>query len=477
MKERLTNNLGLKILSILLAFFVWLLVVNVSNPEVTRSQEVILEIENESVLLDAQRAYELSRRTVSVAYDIHTLDEYKMRPSDFRAYVDLAELYDVTGSVEVKVEILSNSNLIRNVAAKPGVVRVRTEELQSKEFKLVPNLKGRPMDGYSINGISLSPSTITIEGPMSKVGLINSVGVEINLSYPGSDVTGTAAPVFYDANGSIMSVDTKVRTDVSEIDYVVAISKLREVPLRFVVTGTPADGYRYVEYDCTVDRVSVSGTESVLLSLAELPISDPVLNVDGLDADRTVLVDLRGHMPEGVSLAEQTDPMVEVTLKVEPLATRRINLSESSILLKGMEDEWNYRVSPSRIMVTLRGLDEDLDEVSESDLEAMVDVTGLTEGSHEVSLVFAENNKYTVVEAEDVQVEVSHRPGGPGDRLHAQPERESAEGGMPEDGTGAAEVVAPVPGSSRAQEGEESMGSLEPVPEEGQDAPQQEAGP
>ena len=38
MKEKLINNLGLKILSCFLAFFVWLVVVNVSNPEADRKQ-------------------------------------------------------------------------------------------------------------------------------------------------------------------------------------------------------------------------------------------------------------------------------------------------------------------------------------------------------------------------------------------------------------------------------------------------------
>ena len=38
MKEKLTNNLGLKIISVFLAFFVWLAVVNISNPEVSDYQ-------------------------------------------------------------------------------------------------------------------------------------------------------------------------------------------------------------------------------------------------------------------------------------------------------------------------------------------------------------------------------------------------------------------------------------------------------
>ena len=45
MKERLiSNNLGLKILSLFLAFIIWLVVVNVSNPLVNRRREVTLEI-------------------------------------------------------------------------------------------------------------------------------------------------------------------------------------------------------------------------------------------------------------------------------------------------------------------------------------------------------------------------------------------------------------------------------------------------
>ena len=92
MKEKLINNLGLKILSCFLAFFMWLIVVNVSNPEVTGSKEVPLEIVNEQVLTKAGRTYELGGKdTVTVYFDVRIKDAYKIRSSDFRAYVDLAE--------------------------------------------------------------------------------------------------------------------------------------------------------------------------------------------------------------------------------------------------------------------------------------------------------------------------------------------------------------------------------------------------
>ena len=46
MKERILNNFSLKLISFLLAFFLWLLVVNVSNPMITGTREVPVEIEN-----------------------------------------------------------------------------------------------------------------------------------------------------------------------------------------------------------------------------------------------------------------------------------------------------------------------------------------------------------------------------------------------------------------------------------------------
>jgi len=76
MERKLTNNLGLKLISIFLAFFIWLAVVNISNPEIQGSKEVPLEILNERVLEASGKTYELlgDKDTVTVAYKVRTLD-------------------------------------------------------------------------------------------------------------------------------------------------------------------------------------------------------------------------------------------------------------------------------------------------------------------------------------------------------------------------------------------------------------------
>lgn len=425
MKERLTNNLGLKILSILIAFFIWLLVVNVSNPEVSRSQEVTLEIENGSLLTDANKAYDLNRRTVSVTYDIHTLDEYQVRASDFRAYVDLAELYDVTGSVVVKVEVLNNSNLICNVAAKPTVVRVSTEELQSKEFDLMVNINGRPMENYSVNEIQLEPASITVEGPVSEVGLINSVGVEIDVAQSGDDISGVAVPVFYDSNGNVLSSVSRVTMDSSEISYYVSINRIREIPVVFEPTGTAADGYRYTGYEATADSVQVSGDNEALSSLTQITVQSDALNVNGASASKSVAIDISNYLPEGIVLASRESGVIDVTLNVEVLASKTIRLSETEIQLIGTEDTLNYRLHPTYVSVTIQGLESDVDSVRVEDLGITVDVSGMEEGTYEAELGYLGSELYQVTQADTVQVEVTRRAVGPG--ISAPPQERTTE--------------------------------------------------
>ena len=75
MEKKLSNNLGLKMLSVFLAFFVWLAVVNISNPEKPGSQEVTLEILNDDVLEASGKTYELmgDRSTVTISYKVWTV--------------------------------------------------------------------------------------------------------------------------------------------------------------------------------------------------------------------------------------------------------------------------------------------------------------------------------------------------------------------------------------------------------------------
>ncbi len=415
MKEKLTNNLSLKILSVFLAFFVWLAVVNISNPEVTGSREVTLDILNEDVLESSNLTYEIQggKNTVTVSYKVQTLDESLVKASDFRAYIDLADLYEPTGAVPVYVEVQGHKNLFigNPPVAKPGVVRVTTEELQRKPFDLSIKTIGKPEDGYTQGTAVISPTYVYVSGPVSKVGQISSVGIEIDTDNATSNLAGTAKPILYDANGNRLDdllEDERVTLNRSEVDYELPILKVKNLPLDFETEGRVADGYRFTGIETEVNSVEVVGLKSTLAAITSVKIPKSELNLDGAYADKEVTVDLSKYLPEGVQLSGDTKE-IKIVMKVEPLENRTYVLDTSKIRQVGADSEYSYQFEQDSINVVIQGLKEDLDQLTVDQLGAELDVSNMEPGTHDGQLVFQLGLGYELVRYEVPQIIVHDR--------------------------------------------------------------------
>ena len=217
MKEKLTNNLAIKLIALFCAFFVWLAVVNVANPIKVSTREVPVTITNDQVLEQADLAYDVvGKKTAVISFKIRTKDDYKVKASDFNAYADLSEMYDVTGAIPIRVEVVNNEELLEStpVVKSPEVIKITTEALQTKAFTLKAYPQGEAADGYEAGEVA--------------------------------DVSGTATPEYFDANGNVLSdLGDSVKTVGGDVSYTMQILKVKEVPLDFDVSGEVADGYRY----------------------------------------------------------------------------------------------------------------------------------------------------------------------------------------------------------------------------------------
>lgn len=415
MKERLTNNLGLKILAVFLAFFLWLIVSNVSNPIKQDSRDVTVDIINGDILKNNNLTYEvIGKSTVTVNYEVHTLDAYKISAGDFRAYADMSELYDVTGAIPVRIDIVNNKKLINGTpAAKPGVIQIKTEEIQRKPFELQVRTLGTPADGYALGGITVSPEAIYATGAVSAIGKINSIGVEINTDGVNSDYAGVATPVFYDANGNrLEDLNKDVTLNTTEIKYQVSVLKVKNLGLDFQVRGNVADGYRFTGVESDIKSVSVEGMKSVLASLSTLTIPGEYLNLDGAAKDVVVVVDLSELLPEHVTIAGEDNSIATVTLKVEALEIRGFKINMDDVKLIGASDDFEYTFNTRAVQVDIEGLSEDLDAINLDDLMPSVDVSNLTPGGHKGVMKLTLGKGFEVVNSEgfDITVKESAEP-------------------------------------------------------------------
>ena len=384
-----TNNLVLKISSLAVAFLVWIIVVNVSNPIVTRNISVPLNVVNANIITDAGKTYSLmGANSVTVSYEVRSRDQSRISASDFNASIDLGDMYDITGAVPIAVEVVNNKDLIIGaVASKPSIVRVSIEDLQRKEFTLTTKITGTPSDGFSVGEVKLDKTNVVVTGPVSVIGQISQIGVEIDVTGLDSDESGRAELKYFDANGNAFIIsDSRVSKSFDNVGYSLVMLNGRTLALNFDVGGTAAQGYKFTGAESTTKSIQVRGQPEVLEGLDSITVPASALSVEGATGDVNLTVDIKNFLPANVTAVGDTK--VNVTLKVEALDKKSLTLTVNDLNIVGAKPGVATNIVPEKITVVVSGLSANLESVTNADLKATLDVSEMNSGSNVGSLKF-----------------------------------------------------------------------------------------
>ena len=384
-----TNNLVLKISSLAVAFLVWIIVVNVSNPIVTRNISVPLNVVNANIITDAGKTYSLmGANSVTVSYEVRSRDQSRISASDFNASIDLGDMYDITGAVPIAVDVVNNKDLIIGaVASKPSIVRVSIEDLQRKEFTLTTKITGTPSDGFSVGEVKLDKTNVVVTGPVSVIGQISQIGVEIDVSGLDSNESGRAELKYFDANGNAFVIsDNRVSKSFDNVGYSLVMLNGRTLALNFDVGGTAAQGYKFTGAESTTKSIQVRGQPEVLEGLDSITVPASALSVEGATGDVNITVDIKNFLPANVTAVGDTK--VNVTLKVEALDKKSLTLTVNDLNIVGAKPGAVTNIVPEKITVVVSGLSANLESVTNADLKATLDVSEMNAGSNTGSLKF-----------------------------------------------------------------------------------------
>ena len=317
MKHFFTENLPLKVLSLLIALLLWLLVVNVSHPEVTDTKTVPLEVENLSTFAAQNKSWEIDRTSVTISYSVRTNSRSLISASDFHAYVDLKD-YSITGAVPIYVDVLNDKDeLIGDVTVRPTVTRVITEDIQEKKFEIKNTVHGTPKSGYKVANVIVSPEHVYLSGPQSEIGRVSSVGIDVNVEGIAQNEDGVAELVYYDANGNQLFDLKNVSASTSSIHYAVTLYKEKSINLLSSVRGTPAAGYQYESTAVSPATVNLAASTYIIDGMTVFEL--PKIDISGASGTKTITFNLADYLPAGVMLAEDQDAEVNVTVRIEKI--------------------------------------------------------------------------------------------------------------------------------------------------------------
>ena len=103
--KRITNNFGLKILAAVFAIVIWLVVVNIEDPEKTKGFVIPVTIENSDYLTDMGKTYDILNNSDKISFTVtgkRSIIE-ELSESDFTAVANMENINDEMTTVPVSV--------------------------------------------------------------------------------------------------------------------------------------------------------------------------------------------------------------------------------------------------------------------------------------------------------------------------------------------------------------------------------------
>ena len=387
MKKKLMNNLVLKLLSVFVAFFVWLVIINVIDPTTTKHfSSIPVVILNENVITSANQVFEVeSGDTVDVTVKgkrsfIEQLDE-----TDFSASADLSKLSTVnTAGIQVKLNKPTKDNV--ELDWNNEVLRISLEEKSSQQFKVQIDPQGNLADFYELGEMVAQPNMIEVSGGKSKIKRIGSIGVILGLNGEADDFSKDLMPILYDREGDVID-GSNVTFSRDTIHVKVEVLPTKTIPVYVNVEGKPAEGYTLIQTDFKPDTVMIAGTKSELDKVKSLTI--PV-NVEGAKNDVESEVDLVDYMKDtGCRLVDDFNT-VSIRCVIEKNGKRTFSFVNTDITVKNLPEHLNFSYADEneRHNITITGGEEDLKSITMTSLGASIDVAGLSAGRHLVDVVF-----------------------------------------------------------------------------------------
>ena len=265
MKNKLASNLALKILSVVVAFLFWLVIINITDPTTARTfNDIPVEIVNENVITSANQVYEImDGDKVNVTVKGKRSFVERLRAEDFVATADMSGLSKVN-AVSIEVELQGvDSDMDYEIDWGNAMLKVKLEKRVTQKFKVQVEHKGELSENYVLGEMVAKPNIVEVSCGESKFKKIDHVGVMVSLNGESEDFETEYSPILYDEDGDVLdAVNVTFSNDTIKVSTKVLSTK--EVPVEVRTVGTPAEGYSLVQTDFRPEKIRVSGTDEAL---------------------------------------------------------------------------------------------------------------------------------------------------------------------------------------------------------------------
>ena len=387
MKKKLTNNLGMRILAVVIAILSWIIVVNVSDPIIESTYSGIpVEIINADTITKQNKTYDILNDTDSISVTLSAKRSISdlLGRDNIKATADLANLDMEKGTVRIKLETNKYNDKIESIKAKNDILEVSIENLMRKQFAITSQVNGEPSDGYVIGDTVLDQNVVTVQGPESIVSQIDKAVVEASVAGMSTSISTTSTIRYYDADGNQLD-SARLSGNISSVNLKVDVLATKMLGFRFNTTGELDPDYAIAgDITSDIDEVLVAGKSSIVTNTSAIAIPASAIDIEGKRETFSLTIDVTKYLPDTLKLIDEDfDGKITVTVPIGEMQSKEVEVAKSNITISGYdEDTQTVALVGTGINVGIKGLAADIQDMKKNAIKGEIDVASYMEDNN-----------------------------------------------------------------------------------------------
>ena len=374
---------SLLIISLLLAFSVFVFIDNESNVIIDQYAEILYDQPVTAVYNEELYVIEGLPKTVDITLIGQRRHIFLAKQSPSKGVtVDLTGLKPGNHKVTLKY-----TQRLKSLDYKldPSSVNVTIYNKESETRTLTYDIlhKDSLNSKLYISNVSIDRTDVIIKGAkykLEKVATVKALLDVNNIPNPkAGDITVKDIPlVAYDTGGKIIDVEIVPKSLAANVTIT---SPSKEIPIRVIPTGNLAFGKAIKSIIPSISTITVYGEQAAIDEIQQLDVE---IDVKGLEKDKDFNVTLK--KPKGITELSSKNITISVTLdnattkEFKDISISTKNLGEGLIAQANSEDD-------RKVNVVVSGSEDSLANIKESDISAYVDLKDYGVGTHEVEVV------------------------------------------------------------------------------------------
>lgn len=393
----IVGNLGLALMSLIMALSLWLFVTDRENPREAQAFNNPISVELVNVP-EGLAVANLSEAGVRIRIEAPRNELDGLRAEEFKATVDLSGMS--TGTRSVAVDVTPPNSRISVVQVTPSRVDVTIEPRRSREVPVKISPIGSAEIGFDLVSEQVDPERVTVTGPESLVELVDAAVAVVNLTGQRVSLSQRVQLEPRDANdGGISRVAVEPESATVTIEL-----ERRDYSLQFPVdptlVGAPASGFDVGAVRVDPRIVTVTAPLEVLQSIDTSGIGTTEISL--ADARDDVIRTVELNLPDGASVIGGNSVRVSIDIVPQQGAFTFQVAARARNVGSGLAVTFSGPVS-----VTLSGDLSVLDQLNPADIEASVDVKDLEPGLHVLAVSISPPPGTTIVRIEPPELGIA----------------------------------------------------------------------